>query len=117
MDTRYGEWIKQTNKRSYGRLYGKLQLCIIPRRGFSEETISENRSYEMDKENYKLADYDYDNDYEWDYTVYSIHNDSIDSIDAEYYPELEWAQQPIYKTSTPKMEKTYSANDIEWLLA
>ena len=50
-------------------------------------------------------------------TQYTHHNDSIDSIDAEYYPELDWVQQPTYKTSTPKLEKTYSQNNLEWLLA
>ncbi len=65
----------------------------------------------MNEENYKLTAY------EWDYTIYSSHNDTIDSIDAVFYPELEWAQQPYKITSTPKLERTISQDVPPWLLA
>ena len=70
---------------------------------------SENR-YDMDENNYKISGYDY----EWDYTLYPSDNESIDSIDNEYWPVLEWIQQPYMYTSTPKLERV-TTKDLEKL--
>ena len=64
----------------------------------------------MDGSYYKLLEY------EWDYTIYSTQNDTVDSIDAEYNPELEWMPQPAKLTSTPKINRTAS-QELGWLLA
>ena len=65
---------------------------------YFSDISSENR-YEMDEDHYKLLDY------EWDYTLHLSQEESIDSIDAEYWPDIEMIQHPYMYTSTPKLEK------------
>ena len=61
--------------------------------------ISSEYRYAMDDDMYKISGYD------WDFTLYSSDNESIDSIDAEYWPDLDWVKRTHKYTSTPKLER------------